>query len=110
LPAWGDLQFPLLKVLLSFTGSVVAMALLARWLPETRLFRRIELSATSPTPPAAGLPVGAAGVAETALRPAGKGRFDGQLVDVETEGDLIEKGAAIRIVTVAGSRVVVARA
>jgi len=111
LPAWPAVQIPMLKVLMSFAGSVVAMMLLARWLPQTSLFRRLELSATSASPSIGqdALPVGATGVAETMLRPAGKGRFDGRLVDVMTEGDLIEAGAAIRIVEVRGSRVAVER-
>lgn len=109
-PQWADVQWPLLKVAFSFSGSVVVMALLARWLPETRLFKRVELTTTSPVPAAvSGVPVGATGVAETMLRPAGKGRFGEALVDVVTEGDLIEKGAAIRVAEVAGNRVVVRR-
>ena len=47
------------------------------------------------------------GVAETNLRPSGKGRFGDKLVDVVTEGDLIERGKPITIVEVQGSRVVV---
>jgi len=54
--------------------------------------------------------LGSTGVAETNLRPSGKGRFGDQLVDVVTEGDLIERGKPITIVEVQGSRVVVTRA
>ena len=52
---------------------------------------------------------GDVGVANTMLRPSGKGQFSDKLVDVVTAGDLIEKGAAIRIVAVRGSRVEVER-
>lgn len=115
-PAWSALQVPLATVMLEFGGSVAVMMLLARFLPETTLFRKMELAATTSTAagytsgghPAAAL-IGATGVAETQLRPAGLGRFNGQLVDVVTEGDLLEKGASIRIVQVEGSRVVVTR-
>jgi membrane-bound serine protease (ClpP class) len=117
LPTWPQLQLPLLKVAGGFAGSVVVMLALGRFLPETSLFRKLELSATTSTAEgytsakgeAAAL-LGATGVAETQLRPAGKGRFDGRLVDVMTQGDLIEKGASIRIIEVQGSRVVVERA
>jgi membrane-bound serine protease (ClpP class) len=54
--------------------------------------------------------LGAMGVAETNLRPSGKGRFGDRLVDVVTEGDMIERGSPITIVEVQGSRVVVKRA
>jgi membrane-bound serine protease (ClpP class) len=112
-PAWSQVQGPLVTVLLEFAGSVVVMMLLARFLPETRLFRKMELAATTSGYKTAGATAavlrGATGVAETPLRPAGKGRFNGQLVDVVTEGDWIEKGASIRITLVEGSRVVVTR-
>lgn len=112
-PAWSQVQGPLATVLLEFAGSVVVMMLLARFLPETRLFRKMELAATTSGYKTAGATAaalrGATGVAETPLRPAGKGRFNGQLVDVVTEGDWIEQGASIRITLVEGSRVVVTR-
>jgi membrane-bound serine protease (ClpP class) len=54
--------------------------------------------------------LGNTGVAETNLRPSGKGRFGEELVDVVTEGDLIERGTKIRITQVEGARVVVEKA
>jgi membrane-bound serine protease (ClpP class) len=97
-------------------GAVVLGALLARWLPRTSLFRRLELSKTLDSAEGyttsrggrQALP-GATGVAETVLRPAGKGRFGEHLVDVVTDGEYIEKGDAIRIVSVEGARVVVSK-
>ncbi len=47
------------------------------------------------------------GVAETVLRPAGKGRFKGQSLDVVSLGEYIEAGAKIRIIEVQGNRYVV---
>jgi membrane-bound serine protease (ClpP class) len=58
--------------------------------------------------PASPLPAaGAAGAAETVLRPAGKARIDGRPVDVVAEGDFIEKGVAVRVVRVEGNTVYV---
>ena len=116
LPSWPELHIPLLKVTGSFVGSVVVMLVAGRWLPASPFFRRMELTAatnsaegyTSAKSVATNL-CGTTGVAETQLRPAGKGRFGGEILDVITEGDLIEKGAAIRITAVAGSRIVVTR-
>jgi membrane-bound ClpP family serine protease len=51
--------------------------------------------------------VGAAGVATTRLVPAGKARIDGRLVDVTTDGQLVEPGEAVRVVDVRGRRIVV---
>lgn len=50
------------------------------------------------------------GVALTQLRPSGTARINGQRVDVVTEGGLIERGTAIRVVAIEGSRVVVREA
>jgi len=117
LPKWADLQWPLAKVGFSFGGSLLVFAFLARYLPETRLFKKFELSATTSTAQgyssstgAAKSLLGATGIAETNLRPAGKGRFGTELVDVVTEGELLPKGTSIRITQVEGSRVVVTRA
>lgn len=51
--------------------------------------------------------VGLEGVALTTLRPAGTGEFDGQRLDVVTEGDFIENGVKIRIIRTEGRRIVV---
>jgi membrane-bound serine protease (ClpP class) len=53
--------------------------------------------------------MGAAGVVEAPLRPAGTARIDGQRVDVVSRGDMIEAGAEVEVVDVKGNRVVVAR-
>lgn len=47
------------------------------------------------------------GEALTQLRPSGTASINGQRVDVVTEGGLIERGAAIRVVAVEGARIVV---
>ncbi len=50
------------------------------------------------------------GNAVTDLRPAGKALIDGTRVDVIAESDQIDRGAAIRVVRVEGTKVVVRRA
>ncbi|MHC5112860.1 MAG: NfeD family protein [Planctomycetota bacterium] len=40
------------------------------------------------------------GVAATDLRPAGRGTFDGRIVDVQSVGRYIEKGSPIRVISV----------
>jgi membrane-bound serine protease (ClpP class) len=116
-PGWPALEIPILKVLGGFVGSVVVMIILGRYLPKSPLFQKMELATA--TSNAAGYTtasgeakalLGCTGVAETNLRPSGKGRFGDKLVDVVTEGDLIERGANIRITRVEGARVVVQKA
>jgi membrane-bound serine protease (ClpP class) len=115
-PDGAQWQAAIIRLGLGISGAVVVGALLARWLPKTILFQRLELGKTlsaaegytSSKGPAASL-LGADGVAETVLRPSGKGRFGEQLVDVVTEGDFIQKGERVRIVAVEGARVVVTK-
>jgi membrane-bound ClpP family serine protease len=54
--------------------------------------------------------VGRTGTAATVLRPTGTMAIEGERVDVVTEGEYLEEGAAIRVLYVQGNRVVVARA
>ena len=116
LPAWSQWEIPLVKVLGAFVGSVVVMMIAGHFLPRTSLFHRMELTAatsaadgyTTASNEAKSL-LGATGVADTNLRPSGKGRFGDQLVDVVTEGDLIERGTPIKIMQVHGARIVVKR-
>lgn len=53
--------------------------------------------------------LGAEGVVESLLRPAGVAIFDGRRVDVVSRGEAIEAGARVRVIELAGNRVVVAR-
>jgi membrane-bound serine protease (ClpP class) len=117
LPSWPQLQIPLLKVFGGAIGAGIAALALGRYLPKSTLFRKMELAAATNTAEGYTSSVGEAksllgttGIAETNLRPSGKGRFGERLVDVVTEGDMIEKGMSITIVEVQGSRVVVKRA
>ncbi|MDY7107825.1 MAG: hypothetical protein SYC29_04230 [Planctomycetota bacterium] len=50
--------------------------------------------------PQRALQVGDLGTAETDLRPAGRGSFEGRMVDVQSPGMYIEKGSSIRVISV----------
>lgn len=52
---------------------------------------------------------GQEGVTLTMLRPSGMARFGHQRVSVVADGELIEKGEAVRVIQVEGSRVLVER-
>ena len=47
------------------------------------------------------------GTALTQLRPSGVATINGQRLDVVTEGGLIERGTAVKVVAIEGSRIVV---
>lgn len=50
---------------------------------------------------------GKQGLAITQLRPAGTGDFNGERLDVVTEGGFIKAGSKIRIISVEGTRIIV---
>jgi hypothetical protein len=51
--------------------------------------------------------LGAIGLAETALRPAGTARFGEDFVDVVSEGSFIAPGRRVQVIQIEGNRVVV---
>jgi len=51
--------------------------------------------------------IGKQGVALTMLRPVGKAQFGDIILDVVTEGELIEKGKRVEVIKVEGNRIVV---
>lgn len=53
--------------------------------------------------------IGRIGSARSALRPAGIADFDGVRLNVVSEGDFIEQGAAVRVDRVEGKRIVVSQ-
>lgn len=54
--------------------------------------------------------VGTTGEALTTLRPSGRARIGGVRMEVEAQGEFIDKGEAVRVVKKAGGRVIVRRA
>ena len=54
--------------------------------------------------------VGEHGTTTTQLTPCGKARFGDRLIDVIADGEVIERGAMIEVVSVHGNRVLVKEA
>lgn len=54
------------------------------------------------------LAIGFTGTALSSLRPAGKGLFAGEIYDVITDGEYIDKGAALIVQEIKGNRIIVA--
>ncbi len=99
----------------TFLFTVALGAILVRYLPKSRLFRRISMSAVqssgdgyAPSGTGSAL-LGKKGIAISDLRPAGKADIDGLRVDVVSEGGYIEKGSEVEVTEVYGARVVVRR-
>jgi membrane-bound serine protease (ClpP class) len=117
-PTGKMLAIPLLNMFIAIIGSFIAIALLARYLPRTSIYRRFALMDSNPPGPSlAGVPrqfataltltPGTQGTAVTVLRPSGKARFADHVVDVVTEGEFIAPQTPVMVLQTDGMRVVV---
>jgi membrane-bound serine protease (ClpP class) len=96
-------------ILLSvFFGLIAGFCLWLRFFPDSRMAKLVvsnkvvgDIGTEQPEL------VNQTGTAFTNLRPAGTALINGQRVDVVTEGQMIERGASLKVVAVEGMRVVV---
>ena len=104
LPTLPELKVPLIKLSVAILLTLPAAIATYSLLPRTRAFARISLrQATSRRAGFSAVPnhterIGQIGVAVSALRPSGSGRFEGVQLDVMSRGTFIEAGRPIRIV------------
>lgn len=114
---WDQLQNSMVSLLAVLAGFVVTVAVMRRFLPRTAWVSSMlleppsgeELESLSQRESLVDFRhlVGKHGVVTTQLIPSGKARFDGKLVDVTAEGEVIERGQEVVVTAVHGNRVVV---
>jgi membrane-bound serine protease (ClpP class) len=122
---WQSLSSGVIGLGVGFAGFLVAAWLLSRYLPKIPFARGLilspavaaagrggaQVSMTSPPDSAsAGVQVSDVGEVLSTLRPAGKARFGDAIVDVVATGEFLDRGTAVRIIEIYGSRVVVKKA
>ena len=99
-----------ISILLALVGGLVLLRLLPRLPVGRRLVLETELDAEkgyTSEPERDRLQLGRTGTALSPLRPAGVADIDGSRVDVVSDGDFIDAGAAIEVTRVDGNRIVV---
>jgi membrane-bound serine protease (ClpP class) len=116
-PAPGDIWRAATMLLTSLTIVAVGGGVLLFLLPSLPVWSRLNLRTQlrdtrreSVSPPEAHAPsawLGARGIALTPLRPAGTGLFQGERVDIISEGGYVAANTPITVVRVEGARVVV---
>src|SRR5213595_404244 len=117
-PSGKALAVPLLNMFIAIVGSFIVIALLARYLPRTSIYRRFALMDSNPPGPslageprhfvtALALTPGMQGTSVTVLRPSGKASFADHVVDVVTEGEFIGPQTPVTVMQTDGMRVVV---
>jgi membrane-bound serine protease (ClpP class) len=117
-PSGGMLKVPVTNLFITLIAAAALIALLARFLPQTSIYRRFILSTVNPPGPSLGEPVrafvpavplapGMLGRSLTILRPSGKAQFEDRVVDVVTEGEFIAPETPVAVIATDGMRVVV---
>lgn len=112
--SWRPIEFsietfslPLMKVTLSFVGSVALVAVAGRFLPQTKMFKSLTLNEVIPDAEEEGDLLGMEGFAHSDLRPGGTAYFGERKIDVVSSGEYISRQSPVRIVAVHGNRIVV---
>src|SRR5436305_4193890 len=119
-PKGRMLAVPLLNLFIAIVAAVLVIAILARFLPRTSLYRRFALMTSNPRGPSlAGAPhkfattlsltPGTQVSAINILGSRGNARFADHVVDVVTEGEFIAPQTPITVMQTDGMRVVVKR-
>lgn len=117
LPAFsGDgatIERAILNLALGMVGAAAAGIAAGRFLPKSRALHPLVLEqSTDRESEFTSVQehterIGREGVAEMNLHPAGRAVFDGERLNVISRGEFINKGCAIKIIEVHGSRIVV---
>ena len=113
LPTLPQLTVPLNDLALAAVGAVVVILILSRVLPRTSFYPALVSQGASAMQTQAAIAatqqqrLGQVGVAISTLRPGGKAQFGDEILDVVTEGDLIEAGCKIRVIGSSGHEAVV---
>jgi membrane-bound serine protease (ClpP class) len=116
IPSLPQLKVPLQGLAIAIFGSLAAGWILSRFLPKTTIYGElVSHTASGVTSVEAAERVqksrmGQVGVAVSVLRPGGKARFGEEIIDVITQGEMIEPGAAVRVVDHSAAEAIVERA
>lgn len=113
LPRFHLIRDSLLNVVLALAVSLLIMIVLSRYILKTPVFRRLVdqgasgVRSTVTAAQAQSAMLGASGVALSNLRPGGKAQFGSAILDVISQGELVPRGSAVRIIGFSGREAVV---
>ncbi len=93
--------------------GILTFVVWIRYFPKSRMGKILSLednTSTYKSHKTIDLPVGTTGQALSTLRPSGIALFDGRRVDVVAQGEWIEAGEAVKILSTSGGHVSVVKA
>lgn len=112
---WDIISIAIIQLASVFVGSSIIIFFLLKYLPRTEMLNKLILkesvNAKSGYAAKESLAdfVGKVGTAMTDLRPSGTAMIEGKRIDVVTEGDYINHGSEIIVISVEGSKIVVGK-
>jgi membrane-bound serine protease (ClpP class) len=112
---WSSFTDSIFALLVAFLAATACLPLLGKYLHRLPVAGKLVLPpvqvGSAPQLPAESplrrIQPGDVGVVESRCRPAGKVRFGDQLLDVESEGGIIEAGSQVRVLRLEGATVFV---
>jgi membrane-bound serine protease (ClpP class) len=113
MPTLPQMRLSLENLMIALMSSLVIMALLARILPQTSIYRTLVSQGASGVTSVMEKEqqqtsrIGQTGVAISNLRPGGKAQFGHDIIDVITQGEMISKGQPVRIIGNSGTDAIV---
>lgn len=113
LPTFGQVQVPMGQILAAALGAALVIYVLGKLLPSTPIYAQLVSTAASGVVSVARQAkaqqdrVGQVGVAISVLRPGGKAQFGDVILDVMTEGSMVEAGRRVRILRHSATEAVV---
>ncbi|MFK7910492.1 MAG: nodulation protein NfeD [Akkermansiaceae bacterium] len=111
--AWDFVARPTLNLAIGLVGAIALSLVMMRYLPDIPLFNKMVMSGSlvtgdaSETSGSEGIHLGLQGVTVTDLRPAGKGEFDGKVLDITAANGFITEGTDVKITSEDGLRTLV---
>ena len=105
---WDALRYGITVLSSSVIIAVMGILLIARYLPQLSVGRRLipvnpvagEMALANPHPDVA--LVGDIGIVSGDLRPGGQARFGQEIVDVMSQGEYVEAGRRVQVINRAG--------
>lgn len=112
-PSRESVEHALWTLFSATVGSAIAIWLASKWLPKTSMYSALVSQGASGAATTAEFAireknwVGKTGVTVSALRPGGKAQFGETILDAMSQGEMLAKGVAVRVVAFSGGAAVV---
>ena len=108
---WTQLSSSLFTMIAGIAGGIAGAVVMRLYLPRTPYLKNLMLETPSESPQSQSSTLaylhGKRGTTITRLRPSGKAKFGDHVVDVLTDGEMVDEGSEVVVREVRGSHVVV---